>query len=65
MNQLLIAESFKKNLRSSDQSLEAIDFYVRLMYHMSLLKLSEMIKGRNEILSVPVFNRETKVEARE
>lgn len=35
------------------------------MYHMSLLKLSEMIKGRNEILSVPVFNKETKVEARE
>ena len=65
MNQLLIAESFKKNLRSSDQSLETIDFYVRLMYHMSLLKLSEMIKGRNEILSVPVFNREKKVEARE
>lgn len=35
------------------------------MYHMSLLKLSEMIKGRNEILSVSVFNKETKVEARE
>ncbi len=53
-------ESFKKKLRRLKLSLETIDFYVFLMYHINLLKLSEMMTGRNEILSVPAFNREQK-----
>lgn len=52
-------------MRKAPATAEAIDFYVDVMYHIKLLKLSEMIKGRNEILSVPAFNKETKVEARE
>lgn len=61
----MLIESFKKSLRKLKLRLAAIDFYVGVMYHINLLKLSETIKGRNEILSVPAFNKETKVEARE
>lgn len=62
---MIFAENFKKRLRNIYSTVEAIDFCVCVMYYINLLKLSEMITGRNEILSVPALYRETKVEARE